>query len=303
MSDGRCGSTGPDRAGRSRTDEERIDFAMTELVSLQRGEFNAASKKFSIGGVGTILLIAAAVLALFGARIFLFQFFTMPSGSMVPTLLNGDYVIVSKYPYGFSHYSLPEFLDIAPTAMPGRLFGAEPRRGDVVVFKFPGDGESDYIKRIVGLPGDKVQMIHGRLSINGTIVERSPLPPYSIPDELGPPVDHFEETLPGGVKYEIIQIDGEAAARGKTGDGRFDFNNTGIYQVPPGHYFTLGDNRDNSLDSRVMPEQGGVGYVPFENLIGRAEMVIFSVDDSDEARAESVSPWSIRWNRLFHSVH
>jgi signal peptidase I len=276
---------------------------MTELVSFRSGEVSDASKKSGASGFATLLLIAAAVLALFGARIFLFQFFLIPSSSMIPTLLVGDYLIVSKYPYGYSHYSLPAFLGITPQAMAGRLFGAEPRRGDVVVFKLPRDGETDYIKRVVGLPGDKIEMIHGRLSINGTLVERSPLPPYAIPDESDQPFDHFEETLPGGAKDEIIQKRGESAARGKPEVGRLDLNNTSVYQVPPGHYFVLGDNRDNSLDSRVPPETGGVGYVPFENLIGRAEIVIFSVDDSDETRANSVLPWSIRWNRLFRIVH
>jgi signal peptidase I len=267
---------------------------MSEPVSLQSGEFGVASNKSKANGFATILLIALAILVLFGVRIFLFELFNIPSGSLVPTLLDGDYVIVSKYPYGFSHFLLPAILDIAPGAMPGRLFAAEPRRGDVVVFKLPRDGKTDYIKRIVGLPGDKVQMIHGRLYINGTIVERTQLPPYSTLGHFRRPADvaHYEETLPGGVKHEIIEMDGD--------EGYWD--NTPVYEVPPGNYFMMGDNRDNSTDSRVAAAQQGVGFVPFDNLLGRAEMVIFSLDDGEAARAGSFLPWSVRWNRSFHPV-
>src|SRR5579862_2246952 len=127
----------------------------------------------------TVKVIIEALLIALVVRTVLFQPFNIPSGSLIPTLLVGDYLFVSKYAYGYSHFSLPSFLDLDPAAMPGRIFASEPKRGDIIVFKLPRDGETDYIKRLIGLPGDKIQMIHGRLYINGTIVERTPLPPYA----------------------------------------------------------------------------------------------------------------------------
>jgi signal peptidase I len=165
----------------------------------------------------------------------------------------------------------------------GRLFGAPPHRGDMVVFKLPRDGETDYIKRVIGLPGDKIQMIRGRLSINGEIVERKPLPPYVMENHFGRPaaVPHYEETLPGGVKHEIVQLDGD--------DGMLA--NTKVFEVPPGNYFMMGDNRDNSTDSRVPMEQAGVGFVPFDNLIGRADIIFLSLDGAN-----------VRWSRILRPV-
>jgi signal peptidase I len=231
---------------------------------------------------------------LYVVLVLLFQPFNIPSSSFIPTLLIGDYVFVAKYPYGFSHFSLPSFLDLAPASMPGRLFANAPKRGDVVVFKLPRDGKTDYIKRVIGLPGDRIQMVHGRLSINGTIVERAPLPSYSTLGHFGRPIDvpHYEETLPGGVKHEIIEIDGDEGY----------WANTPVYEVPPGNYFMMGDNRDNSTDSRVPAEQGGVGFVPFDNLIGRAEMVFFSIDSGESSGSASPLSWTMRWDRLFHLV-
>jgi signal peptidase I len=306
---------------------------MVEPASLRDEDYDVASKKSKEGGLWeTIKVIVQALLIALVIRTALFQPFNIPSGSLIPTLLIGDYLFVSKYSYGYSHYSLPAWFDptaevtpgsrdlqlgfvdipslaslmeklhVPPIVMPGRMFASQPKRGDIIVFKLPRDGETDYIKRLIGLPGDKMQVIKGRLYINGAETERKPLPAYSIPDEYGPPVDHFEETLPGGVKHEIIQIGGEAAARGKPDDGRIDVNNTGVYEVPPGHYFMMGDNRDNSLDSRVPPEQGGVGFVPFDNLIGRAEVIFFSVEDGEPAWEVWRWPWIVRWNRLFQAV-
>ena len=141
--------------------------------------------------------------------------------------------------------------------MPGRIFASQPKRGDVIVFKLPSDGETDYIKRLIGLPGDKIQVQHGRLIINGQMVPREPIAPFLTVNHFGKPEEapQYLETLPGGVTHRIIQIDGD--------DGTFD--NTKVYEVPPGHYFMMGDNRDNSSDSRLAGDQGGVGYVPFEN--------------------------------------
>ena len=253
---------------------------MSEPASLRSGDIDVAAHRSSKGARWPIALAILAGLILFFGRLFFFQPFSIPSGSMVPTLVIGDYVLVAKYPYGFSHFSLPGFLDWAPGSMPGRLFASQPRRGDVIVFKLPRDGETDYIKRLIGLPGDKIQLIHGRLYINGTIIERTALAPYSA--DGGPAnVAHYQETLPGGVKHEIIEL---------TGDNG-EYENTGVYTVPPGNYFMMGDSRDNSVDSRMPPEQGGVGFVPFENLIGRAEVVLFSAKEGEPA-----------WNRLFQPV-
>jgi signal peptidase I len=244
----------------------------------------------------TVKIIIEALIIALVVRTLLFQPFNIPSGSLIPTLLVGDYVFVSKYAYGYSHYSLPGFLDLAPGAFPGRIFASPPKRGDVIVFKLPRDGETDYIKRLIGLPGDKIQMIKGRLYVNGQLAEREPLPPYEATSHMGAPelVPHYRETLPGGVKHEIIQLDGDENPMPYTA-------NTDVYEVPQGEYFFMGDNRDNSSDSRVPEDRGGVGYVPFVNLVGRAEVIFFSVDGAP-AWEFWRWPWTVRWSRMFHAV-
>ena len=284
--------------------DERFDSEMTEPASLKSDDFGVASKKSNEGGLWeTIKVIVQALLIALVIRTLLFQPFNIPSGSLIPTLLIGDYLFVSKYSYGYSHYSLPSFLDLAPAAMPGRIFASQPKRGDIIVFKLPRDGETDYIKRLIGLPGDKIQLIKGRLYINGTIVERTPLPPYAMEGQYGraTEVPHYEETLPGGVRHEIIQIAGDAGAEKKPDGSGLDVNNTGIYEVPPGQYFMMGDNRDNSSDSRF-PADEGVGFVPFDNLIGRAEVIFFSVEEGEPAWQFWRWPWTVRWRRLFQPV-
>jgi signal peptidase I len=276
--------------------QEEVD--MTQPASLNGDNFQIASKKAKESGargtVRLVVLVASALLALVGVRAFLFEPFSIPSGSLIPSLLIGDYVFVSKYSYGYSHFSLPSFLDLAPGAMPGRLFAALPKRGDMVVFKLPRDGRTDYIKRVIGLPGDKVQMVGGRLFINGAIVERVPLPPYRLSDPSGRAIDapHYEEILPEGAKHDIIQLEGDAG----------HLANTAVFEVPPGSFFVMGDNRDNSLDSRIPSGQGGVGYVPFDNLIGRAEVIFYSVEDAQ--LREDGGDWLsfVRWRRLFQPV-
>jgi signal peptidase I len=207
-----------------------------------------------IGG----LMVSGVVVALPITRTFVFQPFNTPSGSMMPTLLVGDYFFVSKYPYGYSRYSLP----FSPPLFAGRIFPSEPARGDVVVFRLPSDDSVDYIKRIIGLPGDRIQMIDGMIHINGKPVERERVD--FVDPEDGSKIRRWREILPNGVGYYALDL---------MDNGFLD--NTQVYNVPAGHYFVLGDNLDNSTDSRILSV---VGYVPFENLIGRAEVVYFSID-------------------------
>ncbi len=270
---------------------------MTQMSekSVKPANAGATAVKKEEGWWETVKVIVEALIIALVVRTLLFQPFNIPSGSLVPTLLVGDYLFVSKYAYGYSHYSLPGFLDLVPQAMPGRIFASQPKRGDIIVFKLPSDGETDYIKRLIGLPGDKIQVQHGRLIINGEMVPREAIAPYSTVNHFGKPEEapRYLETLPNGVKHEIIQIDGD--------DGTFD--NTKVYEVPPGHYFMMGDNRDNSSDSRLASDQGGVGYVPFENLIGRAEIIFFSIGDDTPAWELWRWPWTVRWDRIFQRIH
>jgi len=227
--------------------------------------------------------IVYAVLIAIVVRTFLFEPFSIPSGSMIPTLLVGDYLFVSKYSYGYSRYSLPLSLPL----IDGRIWATPPERGDVVVFKLPTDNSTDYIKRVIGLPGDRVQLKGGIVHINGEPVKREPIGPAPRNGSgLGMPAQRYIETLPNGRRHLIQELS----------DGH-PLDNTGVYTVPDNHYFLLGDNRDSSRDSRFLNE---VGYVPFENLIGRAERIFFSVDGS----ALSVWEWyrTVRFGRLFQSI-
>ena len=205
-------------------------------------------------------------------RTLLFQPFNIPAASMVPTLLVGDYFFVTKYAYGYTRYALP----YSPPLFSGRIFASEPRRGDVVVFRLPKDDRVDYVKRIVGLPGDRIQMKGGQLFINGAPVQREQLADFVGDDPCGgssSPVKRWRETLDSGASYETLDcID----------DGFFD--NTNVYTVPQRQYFALGDNRDNSTDSRVL---SSVGYVPFENIVGRVGMIFLSrKPGSEDTRTE-----------------
>ena len=219
----------------------------------------------------TIVYALAIALVL---RILLFQPFTIPSASMEPTLLQGDYIIVSKYSYGYSRHSIP----FSPPIFHGRIFDRTPKRGDIIVFKLPRDGHTDYIKRLVGLPGDRIQVREGVLYINDKPLPRQQLSPDTIQTPFGfsRPVARYQETMPNGRKYVTYDL-------GPDGD----VDNTGVFVVPAKHYFMMGDNRDNSLDSRV-PEEIGVGYVPEENLVGHAQIILLSWND----KASIFKPWT-----------
>lgn len=239
----------------------------------------------------TIKIVIQALAIAMVVRIFLYQPFNIPSGSMKETLLVGDYLFVSKLSYGYSRHSFP----YSPPLFSGRIFGAEPKRGDVVVFKLPRDNTTDYIKRLIGLPGDVIEMRAGVLYLNGQMVPKKPAGDFTTREDDGPlvKIPVFEETLPNGVKYHVLDSDP---------NGPFD--NYGPYKVPAGHYFMMGDNRDNSTDSRA---QWGVGPVPYENLIGRAEIIFFSAAVDEPGAMEWTRPWTwpfdIRWSRFFKLVY
>ena len=249
-----------------------------------------AAKQKSGGWLESVRTILYAALIAVGIRTIAFEPFNIPSGSMIPTLLVGDYLFVSKYSYGYSRHSLP----FSPDLFSGRILGSVPERGDVAVFKLPRDGSTDYIKRIVGLPGDRIQVRGGVLHVNGQAVRREALGPYTVEGD-GPRVRvrRYRETLPGAAGappavHEILEA---------SDDGPFD--NTTEYRVPEGHVFAMGDNRDNSLDSRAV---NAVGFVPIDNLVGRAEFIFFSVDGSAAWWEVWGWPFAIRWGRLLTAV-
>ena len=246
------------------------------------------------GGVGEttrfLLLLFGFALVL---RTFIVTPFFIPSGSMLPRMMIGDYLFVAKWPYGFSRYSMPFGIG----GFDGRIFGSDPARGDVVVFRCPSAPE-DCVKRLIGLPGDTVQMNAGQLILNGKAVPKTRIADYLMPRSPNSPCRYisddaslprviqngetfcryprFRETLPGGRSYEVLdQTSGEG-------------DDTDVFTVPEGHYFMMGDNRDDSADSRYGVERDGVGFLPAENLVGRAMIVFFSTDGT----AQWLKPWS-----------
>ena len=232
----------------------------------------------------TVRTIIYALLIAGVVRTFAYQPFNIPSGSMISTLLIGDYLFVSKFSYGYSRYSFPLGIGF----FNGRILGSAPERGDVAVFRHPPTNREDFIKRIVGMPGDRIQMISGRLHINGEAVARRRIEDHLSRDALGQVrrVPQYEETLPNGRTYVIREGFGD----------RGPADNTREFVVPSGNYFAMGDNRDDSNDSR------GWGFVPADNLIGRAEILFYSTDGT----AGWLQPWrwiqATRFNRIFYSV-
>lgn len=221
--------------------------------------------------LGAIVTVGAIVVCL---RLFVFQPFSIPSQSMAPTLVPGDYVVVSKISYGYGRYSLP----LVTVGLSSRIPAAWlPQRGDVVVFRVPGMGAVDFVKRVVGLPGDRIQLKKNVLSINGVAIQRERIGD-AVEGATGQRATRYRETLPNGVEYTTLSLNDNGP-----------FATTPEYTVPPSHYFTLGDNRDNSVDSRQLSQ---VGYVPVENFIGRAEIILFSTGAG-----------GVHWDRLFQAIH
>ncbi|MCZ6765231.1 MAG: signal peptidase I [Alphaproteobacteria bacterium] len=246
-------------------------------------------KKKSNGLRDTAWTFFYAIVIAIVVRTVAYEPFNIPSSSMVPTLLVGDYLFVSKFAYGYSRYSLPLSLDLIEE----RIFEGLPERGDVAVFKRPPENEVDFIKRLIGLPGDRIQMIDGQLLINGEMVTRQRIDDYQIVGfgGIARPVPQYIETLPNGVSYRIIE------ERGDKGP----LDNTAEYIVPEGHYLAMGDNRDNSADGRG--DSRTAWFVPVKNLVGPADFLFFSTDGS--ARLWEIWRWpqATRFGRIFDDVN
>lgn len=238
-----------------------------------------------------LLLFLAAV----AIRSLLFAPFSIPSGSMMPNLLIGDYLFVSKWSYGYSRYSFP----FGIASFDGRLFGSLPERGDVVVFRFPGEENADYVKRVIGLPGDMIEVRAGAVILNGDPLPRQRIADFALPVSPNSPcqivgdsqeagsrpggptgelclIPRYRETLPDGRSYEVLD------------QGRMELDDWGPIIVPEGQLFVMGDNRDDSLDSRAPTQRGGVGLLPAENVLGRVRILFWSTDGS----AEWLKPWT-----------
>ena len=221
-----------------------------------------------------ILLVPVLWSPLLLFRFVLYQPFKIPSGSMTPALMVGDYVVAAKYAYGYGRYSVP----FASSVISGRILAADPEYGDIVVFRSPKDNSTDYVKRVVGLPGDRIQMRQGRLILNDRPVTRVALEEVSADSacgvDEGATVKRWREALPSGASYVTYDCD----------DNSF-LDNTAVFTVPPGHFFVLGDNRDNSTDSRMM---SSFGFVPMDNLVGKITRIIWSLDEDGEPRFERI---------------
>ena len=243
------------------------------------------------GWIRTIADIAVIVLIVLAAKTAIAEPFYVPSGSMEPTLLIGDELLAMKYPYGYSSASLPSFFVFPNTQ---RVFSALPKRGDVVVFRWPGDRSQVWVKRVIGLPGDRIGVSHGQVRIDGNPVAIEPAGAGAMETEDGSMVAaaRFIETLPGGREHPIFKL---------YDSGRLD--NTPEVTVPPDRLFVMGDNRDNSADSRVPVRAGGVGLLPVEDLVGRVDAIVGSWDLAVKSRPIQNWPEGLRLSRFFTSVH
>ena len=264
---------------------------MTNAAPIAKSAKHTKPEK-KLGLVGELVeIVKTVVYALLIAlvlRVLLFQPYTIPSASDEPNLYRGDYIIVTKWSYGWSRHSIP----FSPPLFSGRLFFTPPKRGDIIVFKLPSSGHVDFIKRLVGLPGDRIQLRAGQLYINDKPVAEKPLGP-GMGDLPGgwQRVKMQQETNPDGRSYKI-----------QLSPGFENAGDTGVYVVPPHCYFMMGDNRDNSLDSRVAATAGGVGFVPAENLVGRVDRVLFSVTPHESVLQAVANPSEFRLSRLLHAV-
>lgn len=249
-----------------------LGMTLSMLGNIEGFGFFRSLFTYGLSVLGLPVIIALLI------RSFLFHPFSIPSRSTIPALWPGDYVFANKFAYGYSRYSLP----FGIVSAPGRVFGTDPARGDLVIFRLPKDEQTDYVKRIVGLPGDRIQMKNGELLINGTPVRRERMPDLTGIDacDSGPAdVKRWRETLPNGVSYETLDC---------ADNGYFD--NTTIYTVPAGQLFVLGDNRDNSTDSRAMAQ---IGFVPIDHVFARPSMIFFS-----RTAGAPGEPFSIRFERI-----
>ena len=259
-------------------------------------------KKESWGSTLRFLIILFAITVL--VRSFVFAPFSIPSGSMLPNLMIGDYLFVTKWPYGWSRYSIPFGLG----GFSGRIWGRLPDRGDIVVFRYPGQDNEDYVKRVIGLPGDRVAVRGGQVILNGRPIERQRIADYAMPVspnsscrdagegpealQRNPPgatecrYPRYRETLPGGRSYEVLD------------QGFSPVDDFAEIVVPEGQLFVMGDNRDNSADSRVARDRGGVDLLPIENVLGEVLVAFWSTDGG----AEWLKPWpwfsAARWTRI-----
>ena len=243
-------------------------------------------RTFAAEALDTARTVSLALLIALVLRVFLFQPNTIPTASMQPNLLVGDYMLVTKYDYGWSRHSIP----FSPPLPAGRIHASTARRGDVIVFRLPRDPGQTYVKRLIGLPGDRVQVSGGVISVNGRPIPRAEAGQTEDPDSPDVTVTRVWETLPDGRRYLTFE-------RGPDHDG----DDTGVYVVPEGYYFAMGDNRDNSLDSR-WPQAVGVGFIPADNLLGRARFVMVSW----RSGASLFKPWTwvthFQPNRMFRPV-
>jgi signal peptidase I len=286
-------------------------------TSAQTEEAADEPKKETVGSFLRFLLILFVVTIL--VRSLIFAPFTIPSGSMLPSLLIGDYLFVAKWPYGYSRYSFP----FGIVQFDGRIMESLPERGDIVVFRYPGQRNEDFVKRVIALPGDTVELRGGAVVLNGQPLGRERIADFVMPVSENSPCrprpgtetrltiapdgtracayPRYRETLPGGRSFEVLDQANVPGTRSVADEVESGADNVTPFMVPEGHVFVMGDNRDDSLDGRFPTAIGGVGMLPIENIQGRAMINFFSTDGS----AEWLLPWTwftaARWDRIGHT--